>query len=369
MMQHNTLLLTATVLAALATPCLAQPIPCATPAPAPCQVVMTELDNPRDLAFGPEGALYVAEAGRGGDGPCFAANFQDYCYGPSGGITRYRRGEQERVVTGLPSMAAPGTGFRAEGPNGVSFHGRGGGYVTIGLETDPRRRGELGEVGSYFARLVRFTPNGGWHFVADLGQWEIDNNPVGGPTRVDSNPFRVRPEPAGQLVVDAGGNDLLRVAANGEISLLAVFPSKFERPVDSVPTSVVVGPDGAYYVSELSGNPFTVGAANIYRVVPGETPVVFLSGFKTVIDIAFTEDGNLYVLEHSRDTTAGIGSPGTIKRVELAGCTTEPNLCPRTVVRMGLRRPTSIALGPEGEVYVTVNGLDAGLGEVWRIDP
>src|SRR5713101_1973192 len=99
MMQHNTLLLTATVLAALATPCLAQPIPCATPAPAPCQVVMTELDNPRDLAFGPEGALYVAEAGRGGDGPCFAANFQDYCYGPSGGITRYRRGEQERVVT------------------------------------------------------------------------------------------------------------------------------------------------------------------------------------------------------------------------------------------------------------------------------
>src|SRR5712692_1246194 len=120
MMKHDTLLLTATVLAALATPCLAQPIPCAIPAPAPCQVVMTELDNPRDLAFGPEGALYVAEAGRGGDGPCFPANFQIYCYGPSGAITRFRRGEQVRVVTGLPSMAAPGTGFRAEGPNGVS---------------------------------------------------------------------------------------------------------------------------------------------------------------------------------------------------------------------------------------------------------
>lgn len=268
-------------------------------------------------------------------------------------------------------MAAPGTGFRAEGANGISFHGRGGGYIAIGLETDPRRRSELGEVGAYFARLVRFQPSGEWNFVADIGQFEIDNNPVGGPDRVDSNPFRVLAEPAGHVVVDAGGNDLLRVAANGEISLLATFPSKFERAVDSVPTSVAVGPDGAYYVSELTGNPFPQGAANIYRVVPGEKPgdkrEVFLTGFKTIIDIAFTEEGNLYVLEHSG--LGGIGSPGFLKRVELVGCTTEPDLCPRTIVRMGLRRPTSIALGPEGEVYITVNGLDAGLGEVWRIDP
>ena len=63
----------ATGLAALAIPSVAQPIPCPIPAPAPCRVVMTGLDNPRDLAFGPEGALYVAEAGRGGDGPCFFA--------------------------------------------------------------------------------------------------------------------------------------------------------------------------------------------------------------------------------------------------------------------------------------------------------
>ena len=33
-------------------------------------VVMSGLDNPRGLAFAPNGALYVAEAGRGGDGPC-----------------------------------------------------------------------------------------------------------------------------------------------------------------------------------------------------------------------------------------------------------------------------------------------------------
>src|SRR4029077_7680654 len=70
----------------------------------------------------------------------------------------------------------------------------------------------------------------------------------------------------GDVVVDASGNSLLHVDADGEISLLAVFPSRSTtppRPVlpginlsDSVPTSVAVGPDGAYYVGELTGIPF-----------------------------------------------------------------------------------------------------------------
>jgi glucose/arabinose dehydrogenase len=34
------------------------------------EVIMSGLDNPRGLALGPEGALYVVEAGRGGTGPC-----------------------------------------------------------------------------------------------------------------------------------------------------------------------------------------------------------------------------------------------------------------------------------------------------------
>src|SRR4051794_9267421 len=33
-------------------------------------VIMTKLANPRGLAWGPDGSLYVAEAGRGGTAPC-----------------------------------------------------------------------------------------------------------------------------------------------------------------------------------------------------------------------------------------------------------------------------------------------------------
>src|SRR5262245_12261378 len=56
------------------------------------RVVMSGLASPRGLAFGPQGALYVAEAGRGGAGLedpfCFGAGDSSFCYGPTGAVSR-----------------------------------------------------------------------------------------------------------------------------------------------------------------------------------------------------------------------------------------------------------------------------------------
>lgn len=321
-------------------------------------VIMSGLDNPRGLAFGPEGALYVVEAGRGGDGPCILIRGEQFCYGPSGAVSRFWHGEQERIATGLPSLAGA-DGTRATGPHDISFHGRGGAYVAIGLGTEPNRRSELGDVGAGFGQLVRLAPSGRWRDVADVAQYEQDVNPDGGP--IDSNPYAVLAEPGGRVVADAGGNSLLRVATNGDISTLAVFPSRpHGRGTDSVPTCVAVGPDGAYYVGELTGVPFAVGAARIYRVVPGQQPEIFLQGFTAIIDIAFAPDGNLYVLQFA--TGPGLSGNGALIRVDPDGTRT-------TIASAGLLAPTSVAIDRDGRLYVSNRGIFPSAGEVLRIDP
>lgn len=327
------------------------------------RVVMTGLDNPRGLAFGPEGGLYVVEAGRGGSGPCQTLRGATQCYGPSGAVTRLWRGDQARIAGGLPSMVSPSGD--AWGAHDLSFQGRGGAYITTGFGANPTLRAGFGAAGMGFGRLIKMNASGSWRFVADLAAYELANNPDGG--LVETNPYGVLAGAGGRIVAEAAANALLRVDASGDISTLATFPSRAQGRLtpngvltDAVPTAVVVGPDGAYYVPELTGQPFEEGAARIYRIVPGQPPQTFLTGFKTVLDIDFGLDGSVYVLQHA--TGAGITpSSGVLVRVAPDGA--------RTTVRAQLNRPTSVLVAPDGALYVTNNGASVGTGQVLRIQP
>lgn len=320
-------------------------------------IVMTGLDNPRGLAIGPEGALYVAEAGRGGTGPCvfLAGVAQIRCYGPSGAVSRLWRGEQTRVLTGLPSHA--NAAGEANGPVDISFQGLGGAYITIGLGGTPDEREQFGPAGALFGTLVRAPGFRQVREVADLAQYEEDHNPDGG--IVDSNVYGLLAGAGARIVTDAGGNSIVRISANGDMSTLATLPSRSSgRPTDAVPTAIVKGPDGAYYISELTGVPFAAGAARIYRLVPGEEPTIFLTGFKTVIDLDFGPDGSLYVLEHAGGPIF-FGGPGRVIRVTPDGT--------RTDVVTGLTRPTSVVVDQDETIYVSNRGTSVGIGEVWRV--
>ena len=116
------------------------------------------------------------------------------------------------------------------------------------------------------------------------------------------------------LVADAGGNAVVQTSRSGRFDTVAVLPPGSalappflglppgtQIPTDAVPTSVVRGRDGAYYISQLTGFPFEQGDANIWRVVPGRAPTVYASGLTNVTDLAFARDGSLYAVEISSD--------------------------------------------------------------------
>ena len=340
----------------------------ATGSVAPVTVVMTHLDAPRGLAFGPEGALYVAEAGTTAiTGPCvplFPAARGQTCYSGTGGVSRLWKGEQTRILSGLPSMYGPTT-TDITGPHDVGFQGRGNGFVSIGWGADPALRTSLGGVGAQFGTVHRFNPGGKFELIADIAAFERAENPAGG--RFDSNPFGLLAEPGRQFVTDAGGNSLLEIGNEGTVSLVATFAPLIAPPGASgppssepVPTEVQRGPDGALYVSTLTGVPFRPGTAAIYRVVPGQAPQVHAGGFSFITDFAWGDDGSLYVLQFA--STAGMGGPGMVIRVA-------PGTGVRSTVVATLSTPTGITVGPDGALYVSNKGRLPAQGEVLRIVP
>jgi hypothetical protein len=332
------------------------------------EVVASGLDNPRGLDVSPWGTVYVTEAGRGGDGPCLTGEMGTTCAGTSGAVTGIHHGDQRRVLDGLPSLAPQPAGDEALGPSDISLRSWGGAYLTVGLGQPPLLREQLGELGPAFGVLYRVSSRG-LRALADIAAYEQAENPDAG--EHDSNPNSVTSSWGRVYVVDAGGNSLLRVHRSGEISTVAVFPERLlpappglglppEVEVQAVPTNVVVGPDGALYVSQLTGFPFIPGAANVYRVVPGSKPEVYADDLTNVTDLAFDRHGNLYVVEIAANGLISGDPTGALIKIRRDGSR-------ETVLSEGLIAPYGVAISREGDIYVSNRSTSAGEGEVLRL--
>ena len=339
------------------------------------RVVASGLDNPRGLAFGPDGGLYVTEAGRGGTECGIPGPEGDpVCFGASGAIARVDvwHGGQQRIVEGLPSLANQ-DGSAGIGPSDIAFGRHGRAFFTIGLGGSPDLRTQFPDLAGMAQLYV--LKHGKPKSIADLGTFEKANDPDHGQpsAAVDTNPNSVDASGRKLAVADAGGNDLLSLSKHKGIDVLGVLPFTFTPappgipdvpegtplPTQPVPTSIVRGPDGAYYVGQLKGFPFPVGEANVWRIAPGSPPEVYASGFTQITDLAFGRDGSLYVLEIATGSLAGPPTPGALIRVKPDGEKVE-------LAEGALTSPTGLVLGSHA-AYVSNHGAEAGTGEVVRV--
>lgn len=336
------------------------------------EVLASGLDSPRKLSFGPDGALYVAEAGRGGTGisiPSPNLPGASVFYGATGAITRIQNGVVERVVTGLPSLALP-DGSDAAGVSDIEFDAYGNAYAIVGLANNPANRDDLLQVPD-FSQLIaidNFDGGASWTRLSDFGAYEQNNNPDG--QNVDTNLYDLLITDNTAYVIDAGANALLSQRAfGGEPTLETVFPARTTTdPLTGeavvrqpVPTSVTVGPDGALYVGELTGFPFQAKTAQVYRINAEGQPEVYAGGFTHIADLAFDKSGGLYVLEYDADGILNGSDAGALIYVSPDGKTRT------TLTDDELINPTGLEIGADGDIYISNKGFIAGQGEVLRL--
>jgi hypothetical protein len=356
---------------------LALVLPSAAAGPVPTITVIADgLDNPRGIALNATGSILVAESGRGGR-RCSG----QLCFGRTASITRVSLDGGTAVpVKKLPSLAGS-DGFAATGAHDVAFED-GTFYIAIG--GGPEGQGAVGAFGRDARPLFDLASAKPYTRLADLLKFERNRDPDG--AGVDSNPYAVARVEGGTLVVDAGGNSLILVTDDGAKELVATFPTQELMdpdgnpiPAQAVPDTVAVGPDGAWYVGQLTGFPFNVGSSRVWRIETTARGVacdaaaatgpctLFAEDLTALIDIGFDAEGNLWALELAQNGILALEAPDppiedvTGRLLRLDGTTwTE-------VASEGLVAPGGFVFSPEGRIFVTNFSIFPGDGAVVEV--
>jgi hypothetical protein len=305
-------------------------------------IVADNLNNPRQIAIH-GGAIYVAEAGTGGD---ICPPGTGACLGFTGSVTRVKHHHAERVQTGLISVASPEGDV--VGVDSLAFKGsKLYGVATGTCGVDPASLPP--EIAAQLGKVLRLEGGTSVSAVADPQAFECGSNPDG--QDADSDPYGLAIRGHQIFVADAAGNDVVKFH-NGDTPSATVL-STTAQPV---PTSLAWGPGGDLFIGTLNFEAGP-GGASVYRLnVHTGALSVYASGLTAVTSLAFGEHGRLYVTEWTTGFTATGPSPdGDVVSIPRGG-----GLEGRETLGTGaLHFPTGVAVS-HGNVYVSNWGIATG---------
>lgn len=314
------------------------------------QVIASNLNNPRSLAFGKKGRILVSEAGVGGPN-CFGPSGNQVCVGLTGSVAAIDTdGKVHTVAHGLFSVSAGQEGVT--GPDGLA---RANGHLYT-VMTDSSAVVPPGLPGGVavaaYNQLGRelVLKSGNRHpIVSDPGDldyaWSNRHKNKAPGNFPDANPYAILVRKHVAYVVDAGANTLDKVRPDGSVRILAFIPNP---PVsDAVPTCVAQGPDRALYIGELTGAGNGPTDANVYRWTQQTGLKVWKTGFSAISGCGFDKNGNFYVTEFDTTGFPPSGAPaGAVIQIAPNGT--------RTALGQGqLFAPNGFLAGSDGSIYVT----------------
>lgn len=296
-------------------------------------VVLSGLNNPAGVAVRPDtGEVFVAESG-------------------AGQVVMAKGKEAMPVVTGFPlDSYGKGPKFKI-GPLGLAFVGKNQLVVGDGGSLDGEERVRVFELGSPVKAMSVYDSS------AKLGP--IEPGPKTG--RGEGNFYAVAATDMG-LYVTANGDDtkgwvLKAPIKGGKIGNLAPFIATKEAVKVDAPVGIAAR-DGKIYVGqmgEVASQPDSLLC--IYNEKTGKLESKLeLEDVFDVCALAFSKSGKLYALDFNWPGT----EKGALYRVDVKASGA-------AVSKLAdLDKPTALAFGPDGSLYVTVFGADSSSGQLLK---
>ena len=327
-------------------------------------VYATGFNNPRQLKFGPDGNLYVAEGGPGGTGStvgqCDQVIFPVGPYHGSatgGRISKVVNGVRTTVTDHLPTSSANEIiGGDVEGVADIDWIGNtlyalvAGGGCSHGIANHPNG-------------IYRVSSNGSTTLIADLGAYQ-QSHPVAHPEEDDFEPdgtwYSMISVRGALYAVEPNHGELDKITPDGHITRVVDISASQGH---IVPTAIAQ--HGVFYVGNLNTFPIQTGSSKIMKITPSGQIESVVWDLTTVLGVAFDNRARMYVLEMT--VGAPFPTPGTGEIVRITG------FGKKEVIADGLVLPTGMTFGPDGALYVSAKGLGfppslpEGPGEVLRI--